>query len=270
MKKAIILIILPVIAILLITNFLMPGIFVNWNSNTNIGEKNTESSLSEGFYIKKGNEFHSIHNTGGYLQYVQYLIVPNSCYYDELVMNENDELVYISSEKSVGSASITYYEDLDISTIGVAFSQNDLDDFVYVEDKIGNAEISMLNYGKVTAINGKPIKNYIEQDYFVKGLIEDNEYTVSCLQGTQTDKVKVKADCHILKNTNENLIKYNGCIAETNWHLSEQGYVSLNKDFAEPYYDMSTFSQNGFYLIRTSISGNRSNSVSSILIKYQK
>lgn len=100
-------------------------------------------------------------------------------------------------------------------------------------------------------------------------MAEDQECTLSCLKGTQAEKIKVKADCHVLKNVNDKM-SGNRCIANTGWILSDQGYVSLNKNFSEKYYDMSTFSKDGFYLISASVSGNRSNYVTSFLIKYKK
>ena len=36
-------------------------------------------------------------------------------------------------------------------------------------------------------------------------MAEDQECTLSCLKGTQAEKIKVKADCHVLKNVNDKM-----------------------------------------------------------------
>ncbi len=273
MKKLLFLIILLVIIIIFVNKFIFIGFRSEGDNNINdinTTEQTTANNLSEGFYIKKGNRFERIYNSGGYLNYGEYLIVANKCYYEDIEMNANDELVYVNDEEEIRQASISYYEDLNFSTIGVPFKLNHDNEFLYFGDTIGNAKFAMDRYSKVLSIDEEPIKTRIEHDHFVNGLVADKECIVSCLKGTQIEKIKVTADCHILKNVNEDFLKNNGCIAKTNWDLSSDGYVSLNKDFTDVYYDMPTFSRDGYYMINASVRGYHSNRLTSVLVKYKQ
>ena len=84
-----------------------------------------------------------------------------------------------------------------------------------------------MNIEKQQKLMMSHLKPRISHDYFIDGLAEDQECTLSCLKGTQAEKIKVKADCHVLKNVNDKM-SGNRCIANTGWILSDQGYVSLN------------------------------------------
>lgn len=245
------------------------------NSNKEINDtynsKNDGMSLEnivlDGFYIKKDNKFYKIHNDGKWNAFMEYLIVPNSCYYEDLEMNEGDEIIYINDDKKISDVTIWYFEDLNFSTIGVPLRRNDNNESLYFGDTIGSAKTSLSGYREILKIDNVPIKTRISHEYFIDNLSEDSEYILSCLKGTKTEEIKVKADCHILKNIN-NFFSRN-YIAKTNWILSDQGYVTLNKNFSNSY-DMSTFSKDGFYLLEASITGYNSNVVTSVLIKYKK
>ncbi len=273
MKKLIFLIILPLIIVIFVNIFMFIDFRSEGDNNINdinTTEQTTANNLSEGFYIKKGNSFEPIYNSGGYLNYGEYLIVTNKCYYENVEMNANDELVYVNDEEEISQASISYYEDLNFSTIGVPFKLNHDNEFLYFGDTIGNAKFAMDGYSKVISIDEEPIKTRIEHNHFVNGLVADKECIISCLDGTKIEKIEVTADCHILKNANENLLKNNGCIAKTNWNLSNDGYVSLNKNFTDVYYDMPTFTRDGYYMIKASVSGYHSNRLTSVLVKFRK
>ena len=276
MKKItlLILFLLGMAVILFGTNFVgtnLMFILKSNDNNINVEEKITADNLSEGFYIKKGEHFERIYNSGGYLDYDEHLIVTNKCYYENTEMNASDELVYVNDEEDISIASISYYEDLDFSTIGVPFILNQNNDFLYFGNIIGDAKFAMDGYNKVLSIDGEPIKSRISHNHFVNGLIADKEYTISCLKGTKIEDVKIKADCHILKSGKKSNKYYlDEVIAKTNWVLSNEGYVSLNKNFTSVYDDMTTFTRDGYYKISASVQGYHSNRVTSVLIKYKQ
>lgn len=149
-KKFLVLILLAIVIIIAVkivlfgnTGLINPNKEIKTAYNVENEGMSLENIRSDGFYIKKGDKFYEIHNNGGYFDFMEYLIVPNSCYYENLEMNENDEIIYINDNEKISDVTIWCFEDLNFSTIGVPFHPNNNNESLYFGDTIGYAKTSL-------------------------------------------------------------------------------------------------------------------------------
>lgn len=203
----------------------------------------TEEDLPEGMYIKTGDKYYPLLNTGSSEMNYQWFTE-----YDNLIPEFTKNSSFILYSESEVPESFTFWKMIDFGyTVGIRFTQDtNTGELTFPGDSemycsyspvgsyvLENTFGGSISNVRIKEVNGKEFKEtMLTTDGFMKGLTKDAMYKFWYYQGTVYKSVNIKADTHVFIE---------------DYDVSTSSYVELKDKFFEVTLPVNM--ENGYWYI---------------------